>query len=302
MNKKIIALAGGTGQLGTLIGKALLTKPEVQLRLLVRPGSRDKVPWFEEKNVEIIEGTLEKDKSSVLDMLCEGATAVISAIKGGPEIIIDGQSQLLQSARKAGVKRFIPSDYSLNMFNLMPGQIITSDLKRQFAAIAETERGKVEVVHILSGGFLHKSVLFGFLPIIDLAKKSAYVWGDGKQLMDWTTYEDTALYTAEIAIDNRPIPGKFSIAGDVLSFEAIVRAYEIGSGKKLHVEHLGSLEDLDACIEKLKANPANFHTYLPLVYYRALLSGEGKLGKLMNDWYPRIHLTTLQQYVVQERL
>jgi hypothetical protein len=32
----------------------------------------------------------------------------------------------------------------------------------------------------------------------------------------------------------------------------LVQAYESGSGKKLHVERLGSLNDLDARIEQLK--------------------------------------------------
>jgi len=42
MSKQIISLVGGTGHLGTLIANAVLDKPDVQLRLLVRPGSRDK--------------------------------------------------------------------------------------------------------------------------------------------------------------------------------------------------------------------------------------------------------------------
>jgi hypothetical protein len=121
--------------------------------------------------------------------------------------------------------------------------------------------------------------------------------------MDWTTFADTARYTAEVAVDERPVPGKFSVAGDVLDFHAIVRAYEWGSGKKLRVERLGSLEDLDARIEALrKAAPANMRAWLPLMYYRSVLNGEGKLDRLMNDRYPAIRPTTVRDYVAQERL
>jgi hypothetical protein len=90
------------------------------------------------------------------------------------------------------------------------------------------------------------------------------------------------------------------VAGD---FDGIVRAYEQASGKTLRVERLGSLEDLDARIDQLtKAGPANFLTYLPLMYYRSMLSGGGKLDAAMNDRYPSIRPTTVREYVAREGL
>jgi len=47
------------------------------------------------------------------------------------------------------------------------------------------------------------------------------------------------------------------------------REYESASGKKLRVERLGSLADLDARIDHLrKTEPANVRAWLPLMYYR----------------------------------
>ncbi len=176
-------------------------------------------------------------------------------------------------------------------------------MRRQFASIADGERGAVEVVHVLNGGFLDRGVLFGFIRVIDPATRTAYLWGDGKRPMDWTTYADTARYTAEVAVDERPVPRKFSVAGDVLDFEGLVRAYESGSGRKLRVERLGSLEDLDARIDHLRASePANMFAWLPLMYYRSVLNGEGKLDPLMNDRYPSIRPTTVREYVMNEGL
>jgi hypothetical protein len=210
---------------------------------------------------------------------------------------------LLCAAREPEVNRFIPSDYDLNLFKVKPGHIPTSEMRRQFASVADAKRGKVEVVHVLNGGILDRRVLFGFIRVIDVEKQTAYVWGDGKQLMDWTTYMDTARYTVEVAVDERPVSRIFSVAGDILDFEGIVRAYESGFGKKLRVERLGSLEDLDARIHELqKADPSNLRTYLPLMYYRSLLNGEGKLDELMNDRYPSIRPTTVREYVARERL
>jgi hypothetical protein len=47
---------------------------------------------------------------------------------------------------------------------------------------------------------------------------------------------------------------------------------------------------------------ANFLTYLPLMYYRSMLNGEGKLDELMNDRYPSIRPTTVREYVAREGL
>jgi uncharacterized protein YbjT (DUF2867 family) len=123
MNKQTIALVGATGGLGTLIGNAVLDKPGVQLRLLVRPGSRDKAAGLAQRGAQVVEGEIGQSADGALASLCEGATTVISALQGGPDVIIEGQSQLLRAAREAGVKRFIPSDYSLDLFKVKPGQI-----------------------------------------------------------------------------------------------------------------------------------------------------------------------------------
>ena len=303
MSGQTIALVGGTGRLGALIADAALAKPGVQLRLLVRSGSRERVADIEKRGARVVEGAVGPDAGGALAMLCEGASTVVSAVQGGPDIIVDGQAHLLRAARDAGVKRFIPSDYSLDLFKLTPGHIPTSDWRRQFASLADAERGAVEVVHVLNGGFLDRSVLFGFIRVIDVETQTAFVWGDGKQPMHWTTCADTARYAVEVAVDERAVPSVFKIAGDVLDFEGMVRAYEAGSGKKLRVERLGSMGDLDARIDLLaKAGPSNFLAYIPLMYYRSMLNGEGKLDELMNDRYPSIRPTTVREYVAREGL
>jgi hypothetical protein len=303
MSRQIVALVGGTGTLGTLIGNAVLEKPDVQLRLLVRPGGRDKVAQLERRGAQIVEGAIGPDPGGALASLCQGTSTVVSAVQGGPDVIIDGQVQLLHAAREAGVKRFIPADYVANLFKVTPGHIPPLDWRRQFASVADAERGTVEVVHVLNGGFLDRRVLFGSLGVIDLDTQTAYVWGDGTQPMDWTTYADAARYTAEVAVDERPVTNAFTIAGDVLDFHGIVRAYEAGSSKKLRVERLGSLDDLSARIDELQnGGPSNFPAYFPLMCYRSMLNGEGKFDELMNDWYPWIRTTTVREYVAREGL
>ncbi len=118
--------------------------------------------------------------------------------------------------------------------------------------------------------------------------------------MDFTTFADTARYTAHLAIDDGdvPLPEHFAIAGDMLDFHGLVAAYEGASGKRLTVERRGSLKDLDGVIQqRLRDAPQDMVAWLPLMYYRAMLSGKGKLGELSNHRYPQLRPTTVADYV-----
>ncbi|MFG1609452.1 NmrA family NAD(P)-binding protein [Actinoplanes sp. NPDC049265] len=303
MSNAVIALVGGSGQLGTLVADEILALPDVQLRLLVRPGRRDRVAHLERRGAQIVEGAIGAGAEPALAAFAAGATTVISAVQGGPEVIIDGQSSLLRAARDNGVRRFIPSDFSLNLFTVAKGQILSSDTRRAFADVAAAEAGDVEVVHVLNGQFLDRKVLFGFIRVIDPATRTAYVWGDGDTPMDFTTYADTARYTAAAATDDSPIGDVLGVAGDTLTFHETVLAFEKASGKSLRVERLGSMADLDQRIaDRQRSDPADFHAYLPLMYYRAQLNGTGRIEPLMNDRYPSVTPSTVEQYVTREGL
>ena len=88
------------------------------------------------------------------------------------------------------------------------------------------------------------------------------------------------------------------VAGDSLSFDRLVKEVEAGLGAPITVESLGSFSDLDAEIKnRYAAEPANVPAWLPLMYWRAMLNGSGKLGPLMNDRYPDIRPTGVREYV-----
>jgi NAD(P)-dependent dehydrogenase (short-subunit alcohol dehydrogenase family) len=88
MNMKTVLLIGGTGNLGALIGRELL-KRGARLRLLVRPGSRAKVPADLTQTAEIVE-----DEQAAF----QGVFSVVSAVQGGPETIVDAQLRFLRAA------------------------------------------------------------------------------------------------------------------------------------------------------------------------------------------------------------
>lgn len=121
----------------------------------MRPGSGSKLSPELEAAAEVVE-----DEASAFD----GVHTVVSAVQGGPNTNIDTQHRLLSRARAGGVRRFIPSDFSFDLFGLAEGENINSDWRREFARRAGQERGAVQVVHL---------------------------WGDGEAQMQFTTYEVT---------------------------------------------------------------------------------------------------------------
>jgi nucleoside-diphosphate-sugar epimerase len=285
---KKILLVGATGNLGSLIARALLAKG-VKLRLLVRPGSRVKLAPDVAAESEIVEN----DAGAFDDVY-----TVVSAVQGGPETIIDAQLRILRAARAAGVRRFIPSTFSFNIFGLAEGENVNSDWRREFARRAEQERGAVEVVHVMIGCFLDRSVLFGFLGAFDLERGEAYLWGDGNNKMEFTTYLDTAAYTAEAALADGPLPREFFVAGESLTFHELVNETAVGLGRPVTVKKLGTLADLDAEIaRRLQAEPGNMFSWLPLMYWRGMLNGKGRLATLMNAQYPAVHPIGVREYV-----
>jgi nucleoside-diphosphate-sugar epimerase len=284
---KNVLLIGVTGNLGGRIARELLGR-EAKLRVLVRAASRAKLTPEIESQVEVVE-----DPSRAFN----GIESVVSAVQGGPETIVGAQLEWLAAARKAGVKRFIPSDYSFNFFGLAEGENFNSDWRREFARRAAEQAGPVEIVHILNGAFLDRGVLFGFLGVFDLQKGEAYLWGDGNQKMDFTTYADTAAYVAEVALADGPLPHEFCVAGDSLTFHELVEQTASGLGRPITVKKLGTLDDLDAEIaRRLHAEPRNIFAWLPLMYWRGMLNGKGKLGPLMNSRFPAIHPAGVRAY------
>ena len=283
---KTVLLIGATGHLGGMIARELL-RQGAELRLLVRPKSRSKLDADLVAKSEIFE-----DEEAAFD----GVHTVASAVQGGPATIVEAQLTWLRAARNAGVKRFIASDYSMNLFGLDDGENIHSDFRREFARRAEADRGDVELVHLLNGAFLDRGVLFGFLGAFDLDKGEAYLWGDGQAKMEFTTFADTAAYAAAVALDDRAVPDKIYVAGDVLTFDELVAEVEAGLGRGLTVKKLGTLAGMDAEIDRRKADGHGGFSAVPLMYWRAMLSGKGKLGPLMNDRYPEVQPTSVRDY------
>jgi hypothetical protein len=232
-----------------------------------------------------------------------GAFAVVSTLQGGPEIILDAQAALLQGAKAAGARRFIPSDFSYNLFTLPPGININTDWRRTFAERAHaTASPGFDVVHVMQGILADRTVV-GFMGLLDYDRGVLRYWGDGSTPIDWTTWEDTARFTAAAALDERPVPSRFYVAGERLSALQMGDCWEQVRARPLVRERLGSLEQLgQETGRRLEAEPQNMYAWLPLMYAQGVFGGQALLGPLENTRYPEIVAETLTQAITRGAL
>ncbi|QVK23987.1 NmrA family NAD(P)-binding protein [Shewanella dokdonensis] len=73
MTEKIVVVAGASGVLGEDIANALLNKPNVQVRILTRPQSVEKLAALKDKGAEIVAIDLEQSSSEQLASALSGA-------------------------------------------------------------------------------------------------------------------------------------------------------------------------------------------------------------------------------------
>jgi uncharacterized protein YbjT (DUF2867 family) len=118
-----VLLAGATGMLGGRIAHHLLEQPDARVRLLVRDMTSKKhaLDAFAAKGAELIEGDLADPAS--LDRATQGVDVIVSAVQGGPDVIIDGQVALAAAGKRNGLRRILPSDFGLDLFKATPANM-----------------------------------------------------------------------------------------------------------------------------------------------------------------------------------
>ncbi len=287
-----IILAGVTGDLGGRIARFLLQQGAT-VRAIIRPGKiSDKVKALQKQGLLLLE--VDYTNHSALTQACAGGTCVVSALSGLREVIVEAQTALLQAAVAAGVPRFIPSDYAIDFTKLSGGTNRNLDLRQEFAERVAT--APIAATSILNGMFA--DLLTGQAPLVLFPVNRIMYWGNPDQLLDFTTVENTAEYTAAAALD-ATTPRYLRIAGNVLSARGLQEAATKATGKQFRLLRLGGLGTLDTMIKMTRMiYPKNQEVFPPwqgMQYLRNMLSGLPKLELLANNRYPHIQWTTVQE-------
>lgn len=287
--KKIIVVAGGTGNLGERIIKALLAKG-AEVRVIVRSGSNpEKIARLEEQGAKIY--TINMSNAEEIANACIGASCVVSALAGLRNVIIDTQKVLLDAAIVAGVPRFIPSDFSLDFTPFTAGENRNLDWRREFHAYLD--QASISATSIFNGAFT--DMLTGQMPLILFKKKIVLYWGNADHRMSFTTINDTALYTANAALDDTT-PRFLRIAGDQISPREIKEVVSEITGTRYRQFRAGGLGMLSTLIKiARKVAPGEkeiYPAFQGMQYMRNMIDDRAKLSITDNNRYPGMYWTT----------
>ncbi len=291
-NKSVIIVAGGTGKLGQRIVWHL-RQNGAEVRALVRRGGPGEtaLAFLREQGATLVEVDF-KDAAGLANA-CTGGTCLVSAVSGLRDVIVDTQTQLLQAALEAGIPRFIPSDYCIDYTKLPVGSNRNLDLRREFNE--QLNKAPIVATSILNGMFT--DLLTGQAPVVLFGPKRIMYWGDAGKLLDFTTMEDTAAYTAMAALDSTT-PRYLRVAGDVADVMDLKNAATQVTGKSFKLLRVGSLGAFGTMIKITKTLfPAEKEVFPPwqgMQYMHNMFSGLPKLNPLDNNRYPNLHWTSVR--------
>ena len=291
----VVVIAGAAGDLGGRITKALIARNAVVHALVrpdVAPQERLRIERTGAKAVLADPGNLQEMTDA-----CRDAACVVSALNGVRNVMIDRQRLLLDAAVKAGVPRFIPSDYSEDFTKTDEGRNRNLDLRREFKTYLDL--ASIKATSVLNGAFM--DMLGADMPIIRRRLHRVIYWGSADQPLDFTTKDNVAAYTAAAAMDEMA-PRILRIAGETVSARQIAEVMSGIDGKRYRTLRVGGIASLGLLIgiTKLVAPQADkaFPPWQGMQYMRDMFSGQGKLTPLDNDRYPGLVWTSAQEHLL----
>lgn len=299
-----VLIAGATGMLGSRIAHHLARTTEIgdggELRLLVRPGAlgdeakRSTVDALVSAGAMVVDGDLTDHDG--LARASKGVDVVISAVQGGQDVMVDGQVALARAAEHNGVRRFVASDFAIDLFKA-PAEAPMFASRRQAADILDEL--DLEVQHILTGGFLDMMLNPAYPGFVNARTSTVTYWGDGTEPFDMTTVEDTARLTARLSLDDtaassttNPNHGVHQFAAATTTMHQIADELDRVTGRPFTRHSLGTLEELRAAISQEQDSFAAMG-----LWYQLAIATTPPFEFIENSRYPDIELTTLRDHI-----
>jgi NADH dehydrogenase len=286
----MILVAGATGFLGREICRRLTSKGR-SVRGLVRATSDDEaVRQLGELGVETVEGDLRHSAS--LEQACDGVETVISTATvtrtrqpGDTVEATDqqGQLNLVDAARWAGVDQFIYVSYS--------GNIGTNDPLTTAKRTVEQRVRESGMIYTILRPTMFMEVWLGPALGFDFANARATIYGDGKNRISWVSLRDVAAFAVRAVDDPAAANMTIEIGGpEALSPNEVVHIFEETSGRRFDVQHVPD--------DALRAQAASGGDSLQRSF-GALMLGYAKGDEIaMDDTLKRypVKLTSVQEY------
>ncbi|CAG8577710.1 12741_t:CDS:2 [Funneliformis caledonium] len=204
---RAVTIAGATGTLGYHVADAFLN--DGSYKFVSRKRRRN---HYSQKD-ELVKAL-------------KGTDVLISAVRtqGNNDTFYDAQLPLLTSAKEAGVKRFIPSEFGSEFPDVSHP---FSDDKSKFRA--EVEKSGLEYTIINNGVFSEYLDFIGF----DVKNKKVTFMTDRDLKISATSLHDVGKYTVESLKIPDARNAYIRVAADTLSFNELLKKFEEASGEYL---------------------------------------------------------------------
>ncbi len=261
---------------------------------LVRPGAKDgRVQSLQSLGADV--AVIDMTSTDQIASACSGADCVVSMLAGLHDVIVEAQILLLNAAIQAGVRRFIPSDFSTDFNHLPAGENRNFDLRREFHKVLDV--APIASTSIFNGAF--GEILTYNVPLLDFKKMQVGFWENADHSIDFTTMDDTAAYTAAAALDPAT-PRALHIASFQVSPNDLVAFTKDVLHTPFGLVRMGSLTELREKNNKDRAaNPEGENELYPRwqqgQYMQSMFST--RHPSLENFRYPEIVWTKLENFV-----
>ncbi|KDQ58343.1 hypothetical protein JAAARDRAFT_206289 [Jaapia argillacea MUCL 33604] len=218
---------------------------------------------------------------SSLAKALDGIDVVISALGG---VASASEGPLIEEAKKAGVKLFVPSDYGIPTDRHTEGPF-----SRKVAVHKKLKEIDLPYSAFHNGPWSDWTFnpYFGW----DIPHKKVTISGDGDALISFTTRKDVARFISHVltAFPREKLFWRtFRIEGDRRSLNQIAEDYQTKTGVKLEITRV-SRADLEAAVQN---EPQNIGKVLQLIWDR----GEALVGEtdqLANVEWPEWNPTSV---------
>ena len=265
----------GYGTAGSVILRALAAQPDrFRTSMLVRPDSivskKEALEAFRQLGIAVLPGDVTADVETLTSLL-QGVDVLITALSLP---MMAAQVPLAQAALAAGVKRFLPTEWGMDVERM-----------GKDSALGSYGWSKVEARHaIMASGLPYTLVqcsiwtefLLSPMRIVDPETRTVHAVGSLDSRLSTTTLADMAALVPAIISDPATLNADIRIASQTLSWGELLEAAQRATGEKWTAV-VRSVEETQAAVA---ANHQDFRSLFQLV----VVSGKGVLWADDETW------------------
>jgi len=296
-----VLIVGATGYLGIRITKACLEQPHLLVSVLARRPERypHEMKAVERAGGEVFRGDVTKPET--IKNCTRGIHTVISCLPNDPNVIVTGQLNLLNDALKNQVKRFIPSEYSVDLDAVIEGVHLFKDDRIRFRKILQAK--PIQHLYISTGWFMET-----YMNTMNKMKQRPCYWGQSlEQKIDFITCDDLAKYvTCAISDPNRS--GHLRFRSTQLNTKEIAYIYNKVRSARIDPIKMGRMDNLLEDLEFFRKNGIFRHINtiqkgdvlrgITVEHQMFYYTGIGKLDKVDNDEFPMIKPKSFAKFLI----